>query len=349
MLTFKFQILPTLSNRSWNKIMTIIDDCRMGTRAAVCLVLFAFAPVADSVLAQSTPTLGYAAARNVDPERLDAFKKGLTDLGYVEDKNIRFEYREGILDADYHRVMAEFMDHKVKIILAANAPAAIAAAAATTSIPIVMLAVNDPVGLGLVKSLDRPGTNVTGTTIYAPQLIGERLRILKGMIPTLGKIAIVMNGNNTNNAAQVERVRSEARDLGIEVLPLDIRNPEDVEPAFDRAAAFGAKAFVNSVDSFINSRRFAFATEAEKRKLPAIYTDVEYVTAGGLMSLGPGHLEGYYGAAKYVGEILQGADPAALPVAGATQLTLSVRRSSLAKLGLTLPPDIAARVNDWLD
>src|SRR5216683_2261438 len=136
----------------------------------------------------------------------------------------------------------------------------------------------------------------------------------------------------------------EARGLGIEVMALDIRNPEDVKPAFDRAVAFGAKAFVN-----VNSRRFAFATEAERRKLPAIYTDVEYVTAGGLMSLGPGHLEGYNGAAKYVGEILQGADPATLPVAGATQFTLSVRRSLLAKLGLTLPPDIAARVNDWLD
>jgi putative ABC transport system substrate-binding protein len=329
--------------------MAIIDHCRIGTREAVCLVLFAFSPVADSALAQSTPTVGYAAASNADPERLGAFKKGLTDLGYVEGKNIRIEYREGVLDSDYHRVMAEFVDHKVKIILAANAPAAIAAAAATTSTPIVMLAVNDPVGLGLVKSLERPGTNVTGTTMYAPQLIGERLQIVKSMIPSLNKIAMVMNGNNANNAAQVERVRSEARGLGIEVMALDIRNPEDVKPAFDRAVAFGAKAFVNGVDSFINSRCFAFATEAERRKLPAIYTDVEYVTAGGLMSLGPGHLEGYYGAAKYVGEILQGADPATLPVAGATLFTLSVRRSSLAKLGLTLPPDIAARVNDWLD
>jgi putative tryptophan/tyrosine transport system substrate-binding protein len=314
--------------------MAIIDLCRIGTREAVCLVLFAFSPVADSALAQSTPTVGYAAASNADPERLGAFKKGLTDLGYVEGKSIRIEYREGVLDSDYHRVMAEFVDHKVKIILAANAPAAIAAAAATTSTPIVMLAVNDPVGLGLVKSLERPGTNVTGTTMYAPQLIGERLQILKSMIPSLNKIAMVMNGNNANNAAQVERVRSEARGLGIEVMALDIRNPEDVKPAFDRAVAFGAKAFVN-----VNSRRFAFATEAERRKLPAIYTDVEYVTAGGLMSLRPGHLEGYYGAAKYVGEILQGADPATLPVAGATQFTLSVRRSLLAKLGLTLPPD----------
>jgi putative ABC transport system substrate-binding protein len=166
----------------------------------------------------------------------------------------------------------------------------------------VPLAVNDPVGLGLVKSLERPDTNVTGTTMYAPQLIGERLRILKTIIPDLDKIAMVMNGNNLNNASQVELVRSEARGLGIEVLALDLQKPEEVEPAFDRAMTFGAKAFVNGVDSFINSRRFALAAQAEKHKLPAIYTDTEYVVAGGLMALGPGHLEGYYGAGKICGQ-----------------------------------------------
>jgi putative ABC transport system substrate-binding protein len=330
-------------------IMTVIKHCLLPVRRGLLpLVLFALCPIADSV-AQSAPTLGYAAAEKANPDHFDVFKKGLTELGYVEGKDVRIEYREGVLDADYQRLMAEFVNHKVTIILAANAPAAVAAAKATSNTPIVMLAVNDPVGLGLVKSLDRPGTNVTGTTTYTPQLIGERLRILKSMIPSLDKIAMVMNGNNANNSAQAAQVRSQARGLGIEVLAVDIRKPDDVGPAFDQAAAFGAKAFVNGVDSFINSRRFDLAAEAEKRKLPAIYTDVEYVLAGGLMSLGPGHFEGYYGAAKYVDEILHGANPAELSIAGATQFTLSVRRSALAKLGLTLPPDVTARVNDWVD
>jgi putative ABC transport system substrate-binding protein len=329
--------------------MTMIKHFLLARRRGLLsLLLFALYPIADSV-AQSAPTLGYAAAKNANPDRLEAFKKGLTELGYVEGKNVWIEYREGALDADYQRLMGEFVDHKVNVILAANAPAAVAAAKATTSIPIVMLAVNDPVGLGLVKSLDHPGTNVTGTTMYAPQLIGERLQILKGIIPNLDKIAMVMNGNNASNAAQVEELRSEARGMGIEVLALDIRKPDDVGPAFDEAANFGAKAFVNSVDSFVNSRRFDLAAEAEKRKLPAIYTDVEYVLAGGLMSLGPGHLEGYYGAARYVEKILRGSNPAELPIAGATQFTLSVRRSALARLGLTLPADITARVNEWVD
>ncbi len=249
--------------------MTMIDYCLLGARGSLLsLGLFALCPIVDSI-AQSAPTLGYAAARDANPDRLAVFKKGLAEFGYVEGKTVRIEYREAVLDADYQSLVAEFVDHKVNAILASNAPAAVAAAKATTSIPIVMLAVNDPVGLGLVKSLDHPGTNVTGTTMYSPQLIGERLRMLKSMIPSLDKIAMVMNGNNANNAAQVEQVRSEARGLGIEVVTLDIRKPGDVGPAFDRAAELGAKAFVNGVDSFVNSRRFDLAAEAEQRKLPA--------------------------------------------------------------------------------
>ncbi|MBV9627553.1 MAG: ABC transporter substrate-binding protein [Xanthobacteraceae bacterium] len=302
-----------------------------------------------SAIAQSVPLLGYAANRNADQQRLDAFRRGLTELGYLDGQNLRINYREGVLDADYYHLMTEFVVAKVDVILAANVPAAVAAGKATGTIPIVMLSVNDPVGLGLVKSLEHPGTNVTGTTQYAPQLIDERLSILKSIIPNLDKIAMVLNGNNPNNAAQLERARWVARDLGMEVISLDLRKPEDVEPAFAQAASFGAKALINGVDSFINSRRFALAAEAEKYELPAIYTDVEYVEAGGSMSLGPGHLDGFYQAAKYVDKILHGADPAQLAIAGPTQFTLSIRRSKLANLGLRLPPEIIARVNEWID
>ena len=295
------------------------------------------------------PVMGYVAAKNVNPERLAIFKKGLTDFGYVEGKNIRIEYRDAVLDTEYHGVMADLANRKVNIIVAANVAAAVAAAKATNTIPVVMLAVNDPVGVGVVKSLERPGTNVTGTTGYAPQLIGERLRILKSIVPNLDKVAMMLNGNNVNNAAQFDLLRSEARGLGIEVQSLDIRKPEDVDAAFDKAVAFGAKALVNGVDTFINSRRFALAAGAAKHKLPVVYSDVEYVLAGGLMALGPGHYEGYYGAAKYVDRILRGANPADLPITGPTQFTLSVSRTALAKLGLSLPPDLSARVNEWVD
>jgi len=201
----------------------------------------------------------------------------------------------------------------------------------------------------VVKSLERPETNVTGTTMYAPQLIGERLRILKRLTPRLDKVAMALNGQNPNNAAQFELLRTEARSLGIAVEQLDIRKPEDVDAAFERARAFGAQGLVNAVDTFINSRRFALATAAAKHKLPFVCSDVEYVMAGGLMALGPGHYEGYYGAAKYVDKILRGANPADLPIAGPAEFTMSANRTALRNLGLSLPPDLAAQVNEWID
>ncbi|MEA2821733.1 MAG: hypothetical protein QOJ86_3737 [Bradyrhizobium sp.] len=188
---------------------------------------------ATEVRAQAVPLLGYVAAKDANPKRLEVFKRGLAELGYVEGKNLRVEYREVVLDADYHAVIAEFLDRKVDIIVAANVAATVAAAKATTVVPIVMLAVFDPVGIGVVRSLERPGTNVTGTTMYAPQLIGQRLRMLKAIVPGLDKVAMALNGNTANNAAQFELLRSEARGLGIEVKSLDIRKPEDVDAAVD--------------------------------------------------------------------------------------------------------------------
>jgi putative tryptophan/tyrosine transport system substrate-binding protein len=328
--------------------MSISAWCRLGIRGLLSTVVLLASPILESY-AQSVPVLGYVAAKNANPKRLEIFRQGLTDLGYVEGKNIRIDYREAVLDDEYDGIMGQLIDKRVNIILAANIAAAVAAAKATSTIPIIMLAVNDPVGAGLVKSLQRPGTNVTGTTMYAPQLIGERLRILRRLIPKLDKISLVLNSNNPNNAAQLELVRSESRGLGIEVQVLDIGKPEDVDPAFDKASAFGTEALINAVDSFVNSQRVALARAAADHKLPALYTDLEYVSAGGLMALGPGHYEGYYGAAKYVEKILHGADPAVLPVAGATQFTFSVNRSALGKLGLSLPADISARVNEWVE
>jgi putative ABC transport system substrate-binding protein len=296
--------------------MFILALCRLRLREVLLGVALVLALQISVSTAQGMPVLGYVAARNADPKRLEAFRQGLTEFGYVEGRNIRIEYREAVLDGEYQGVMSELVGAKVDIIVAANVAAAAAAAKATGRIPIVMLAVNDPVGAGLVKSLDHPGANVTGTTMFAPRLIGERLRILKRLVANIDRVSIIFNGNNINKAAQLRRVRSEAQRLGIEVQVLDIRKPEEVGPAFDQAAAFGAEALVNAVDSFINSQRFALAAEAAKRKLPALYSDVQYVSAGGPMALGPGHLEGYHDAASYVDKILHGANPADLPVKG---------------------------------
>ena len=307
-------------------------------------------PAADAIpQTAQVPVVGYVAAKNANPKRLEVFRQGLAELGYIEGKTINIEYREAVLDAEYHVLMADLVAQKVDLIAAANVAATVAAAKATNTIPIVMLAVFDPVGIGVSKSLERPGTNVTGTTMYAPQLIGERVRILARLVHGLDKLAMALNGNNRNNAAQYELLRAEAGKLGIETLALDIRKPDDVDPAFHRALAFGAKGLTNAVDTFINSRRFALAASAEKHRLAFVASDVEYVMAGGLMALGPGHYEGYHGAAAYVDKILRGANPAELAIAGPTQFTMSVNRVMLGKLGLSLPEDLAKRVDEWIE
>ena len=160
---------------------------------------------------------------------------------------------------------------------------------------------------------------------------------------------MVLNGNNVNNVAQFELALSEARKLGIEVLSLDIRKPDDVDAAFNKALAFGAKGLLNAVDTFINSRRFALSARAAEHKLPFVYSDIEYVLAGGLIALGPGHYEGYHDAAKYVDRILHGASPADLPIAGPTKFTMSANRTALTRLGLSLPSDLAKQVDEWVD
>lgn len=297
---------------------------------------------------QAKAVLGYVADSNANPERLAAFRQGLKELGYIEGQNLTIEFRLAKQQSDYPRLMTDLVAKPVDIILAGNAAAALAAVRSTHSIPIVMAAVNDPVGLGLVKSLSHPGTNVTGTTNYAPQLIGERLQILKKVVPNLGRVSMICNGANPNNPVQLQLLESAAQALNIQVQPHTVRTPEDIPGAFSSALAHGAKGLFECVDNFISTQRFTFATLAVQNHLPAIYTDREFVLAGGLMSLGPGHLEGYRRAAEYVDLILRGANAADLPVATPTRFTFTVSRSALKNIGLTLPSEIKARVDEWL-
>jgi putative tryptophan/tyrosine transport system substrate-binding protein len=314
--------------------------------AAIAGLVHAAATDAD---AQKMPLLGYMANENANPARLAIFKKGLEDLGYVEGKTIAVEYRAAKLDSDYPQLVAELIERRVDIIVASNAPAAVAASRATRTIPIVLAAVNDPVGLGLVKSLDRPGTNVTGTTNYSPHLIGERVRLLKKLAPAATRVAMLTNGSNANNPAQFMLFSTEAKALGMEALQLDARTPPDVGPAFAKASDGGAQGLFQAVDSFMNSQRAVLARLAAQVKLPMIFTDREYILAGGLMSIGPGHQDGYRGAASYVDKIRRGANPADLPVTPTKTVDFTISRSALARIGLTLPKDVSDRFNDWVD
>jgi putative ABC transport system substrate-binding protein len=312
------------------------------------LALLVALPATDGA-ARKVSVLGYLTNANADPKRIEDVRHALADLGYVEGRNITIEARGAKSKEDYDVLAVELVARPVDIIIAVNSTATNAARKATRIIPIVMTAVNDPVEWGFVNSLQRPGTNVTGTTLNAPQMMGERLRILKRLVPGLDRIAMLVVPGNAANRPLFASLTSEAQAMGVDTQALDVRLPRDIGPAFDKALGWGAKALVHGNDAFINSQRVTIAKLAAQNHLPVMYADREYVAAGGLMSFGPGHRQGDIGAAKYIDKILRGADPAELAVAVPTEFTFSVSRSALDNLGLTVPDDVKARVNEWLD
>ncbi len=319
--------------------------CRAGI---VGLALFTSLHPMNSA-AQTVPILGYLTNAGADPARIADVKSALAELGYVDGKNIIVDVRGAKSNTDYDSLAAELVARPVNIIVGVNATATNAARKATSTIPIVMTAVNDPVEWGFVDSLERPGKNVTGTTLYAPQLVGERLRILKRLVPNLDQVSMLLVPTNAANQRLFTLLTSEAEALAIKTQALEVRLPQDIIPALNNARSWGAKGLLHANDAFINSQRKVIAQFAEQNKLPVMYADREYVLAGGLMSLGPGHRQGDIDAAKYVDQILRGANPAELPIAVPTELVFTVSRSKLDQLGLTLPPDISAKVNDWVN
>jgi putative tryptophan/tyrosine transport system substrate-binding protein len=312
------------------------------------LALLVSLPTANGI-AQKVAALGYLTNASADPKRIEDVRHALADLGYVEGKNITIEILGARSNEDYDAMAAELVARPVDIIIAVNSAATNAARKATSTIPIVMTAVNDPVEWGFVRSLERPGTNVTGTTLNAPQLVGERLRILNRIVHNLDQISMLIVASNAANRPLFARLTSEAQAMGIKAQVLEVRFPQDIAPAFDKALSWGAKALVHANDAFINAQRVKIAKLAAQNHLPVMYADREYVVAGGLMSLGPGHRQGDVGAAKYIDMILHGANPAELPVAVPTDFTFSVSRSALDQLGLPLPDDVKAKVNEWID
>src|SRR6267154_4843521 len=177
--------------------------------------------------AQKLPVLGYLTNANADPKRIEDVRQALANLGYIEGKNIAIEVRGAKSNSDYAPLAAELVARPVDIIIGVNAAATSAARNATRTIPIVMTAVNDPVEWGFVNSLERPGTNVTGTTLNAPQLVGERLRILKRLVPSLDQISMLVVASNAANPSLFALLTSEARTLGIRTQALDVRLPQD--------------------------------------------------------------------------------------------------------------------------
>jgi putative tryptophan/tyrosine transport system substrate-binding protein len=296
------------------------------------------------------PRIGYldGAFPSTNASRIDAFRHGLRELGYVEGKNIVIEYRhaEGKLDR-LPALAAELVRLKVEVLVMGGGGASTGSGMeATKTIPIVMVAAIDPVGQGFVTSLARPGGNVTGLSTLSPEISGKRLELLKEIVPKLSRVAIL--GTSSTGAAtklSLKEVEPAAGALGVKLQFLDVLGPKDIEPAFRAASKGRAEGVLVLTGPVINLQRKQIAELAAKNRLPAIYPFPDYVEAGGLMSYSANIVDLYRRAATYVDKILKGAKPADLPVEQPTKFEFIINLKAAKRIGLTIPPNVLARAD----
>jgi putative ABC transport system substrate-binding protein len=277
---------------------------------------------------------------------VDEFREGLRELGYVEGQNVVIELRIGTLD-ELSRLAEELVRSKVDVIVASASSAGIAAKTATTSIPIVFTTLSHPVEIGLIKSLARPGGNITGVTVNAGATITKRLELLRELVPTLKQVAVLTHPAHPTDLVQRRETEEAARALGLQLKPAPVRGPEDFEGAFK--AVGGAGALLNIDTPLFTTYRTQFAELAARNRLPAIWSNRSIVEAGGLMSYGTYIPALFRRAAIYVDKVLKGARPGDLPVEQPTRFELVINLKTAKALGLTIPPAVLARADEVID
>ena len=312
--------------------------------AALILVSFQFGEAQQA--SGKIPRIGYLAAGLGAATRTETFKQGLRDLGYVEGKNIIIEYRnaEGKIER-YSDLVADLVGLKVDVIFTSSTPGALAAKNATKTIPIVFTNVGDPVANGLVASLARPGGNITGLSTLAPELSGKGLELLKETIPKLSRVAVVWNPDNPGKTSSFKETEVAAQALRLQLQSLEVRGPNDVEPAFQAAKKERAGALIVLRDVVVSSQITRILELALKNQMPAIYGDRGFVDAGGLMSYGPNIDDLFRRAATYVDKILKGTKPADLPIERPSKFELVINLKTAKQIGLTIPPNLLARAD----
>jgi putative ABC transport system substrate-binding protein len=299
--------------------------------------------------APKLPTIGLLGpnSSSIDSPRVGAFVQRLRELGWIEGLNVAIEYRwaEGRVE-HLAEFAAEFVRLKVDVILTSGTPPVIAATKATSVIPIVFAAVGDPVGVGLVASLARPGGNVTGSSLQAIDLAGKRLELLREVVPAY--LAIIANRDAASAIVEMREVQATARTLGLEVITSEIRHPEDIEPAIE-ALKGRAEGLYVCLDPLVTTNRKRITTLASGVRLPTMFNIREFVEAGGLMSYGPSFLALYRRAGDFVDKILRGAKPADIPVEQPTEFDLTLNLKTAEALGLTVPQSILARAAEVIE
>jgi putative ABC transport system substrate-binding protein len=280
----------------------------------------------------------------------DNFRQGLHDLGYIEGRNIAIEYRSAQGNFDRLRQAAqELTSLPVNILVVYGSPATRAARQATSTIPIVMIGVGDPVRARFVTNLARPDGNVTGTAAQGPELIGKRIEILKKCVPGLARVAFLWNPDNDSNLAYLEELIIAVPALGLQLISVPIRTSQDFEGAFAAMMQRQPNALVANADALILEHIGQIIDFVAKHHLPAMYQAKENVEAGGLMAYGPPLTDLFRRSAWYVHRILQGAKPADLPIEQPTKFELSINLKTARALGIEVPPTLLALVDEVVE
>lgn len=284
----------------------------------------------------------------INAANLEAFRQGLRNLGYVEGQSFVIEYRSA--DGDDERfpaLAAELVRLKVDVIVTRGTPAALAAKNATATIPVIITGVGDPVGQGIVASLARPGTNITGLSAAVTEIYPKRVQLLKELVPKAVRIGVLFNMANPALPPQWREVERAARVLSLEPQLLDVRKAEDLEPAFETAVKQRADGLIVGIDTLTQANQRVIVDLAARRRLPAMYASTEF--AGGLISYGVHYPDMYRRAAGFAHKIFRGARPADLPVEEPTTFQLAINPKTASALGLTIPPALLLRANTLTD
>ena len=311
-------------------------------------------PVAARAQQSAMPVIGLvnAGSREMAAERPAAFRKGLAETGYVEGQNVTVEYHW--LNGQYDRVpslMADLVRRRVAVIATPGAtPVAQAAKAATTTIPVVFGVGEDPVKLGLVASLARPGGNATGINFFYSEVTAKRLGLLHELVPKAVRVTVLVNPANAPiTEATLREVPEAARAIGLQIQVLNASTSREIEAAFATLVRERADALFVAPDAFFISRRVQFVTLAARHGIPTAHNAREEVEAGGLMSYGTDNLDMWRHVGGYTGQILKGAKPADLPVLQSTKFEFVINLQTARALGLEVPPQLLASVDEVIE
>jgi putative ABC transport system substrate-binding protein len=302
---------------------------------------------------QPMPVIGYLSPGSPESDsavRLTGFQQGLNDTGYVEDRNVAIEYRWAQGENDrLPALAADLVGRQVTVIVTSATPAALAAKAATSTIPIVFVLGNDPVQAGIVASLNRPRGNITGVALLAVELASKRLDLLHELVPTATVVAVLVNPTNSITAPETRNLQDAARALGLQAHVLQASTASEIDAAFGALVGLRVGALVVGADTFFTSRRAQIVALAARHAVPAIYGVRLFPVAGGLMSYGSDLADSWRLAGVYTGKILKGAKPADLPVQQAVKIELVINLKTAKTLGLTVPMTLLGRADEVIE